>query len=127
MANIDQGVRQHPVAPEPEALAHARNREDAPVLQKVRQEVNLLGGDATDVDADYTALLTDRYVFVDTSAGAVTVTLPAATNGKHITVRRSGGSAVTVEDESGTLDTLSADGDSFTYYGHNGSWLLVST
>lgn len=49
------------------------------------------------VSADYEAQYGDDYVFVDSTAGAVNITLPLARGGQHATiVRRAGGNNVTV-------------------------------
>ena len=136
MPHIEIGVRRYAAPPDPKELARTRNEEDSAVLARVREEVNLLGGDDKDVSADYTVLPTDRYLFVDTSGGAIALTLPSLDGlaGKHFTVIRDGGSAVTVlDDDGGTVDTLSTDGDTHTYLARGATedraaeWRLVST
>jgi hypothetical protein len=49
------------------------------------------------VDADYSISYSDDFVLVDSTAGVVTVTLPAARNGLQFTILRvAGGNNVTV-------------------------------
>jgi hypothetical protein len=43
------------------------------------------------VTADYTVLHADDYILVDSTAGAVTVTLPTARNGLQFTILRTAG------------------------------------
>jgi uncharacterized membrane protein len=45
----------------------------------------------TSVTAAYTVLYTDDYILVDTTAGAVTVTLPLSKNGLVFTIMRTAG------------------------------------
>ena len=61
----------------------------------------------TEVSGDYTALLTDDWIRVDASGGAVTVTLPAAADrdGKQFDIIKidSSGNAVTVDADGSEL------------------------
>lgn len=95
MAKVEKGVRSAPVKAEAEDLAFARNEEDAPVLERVRTEVNLLGGDTVVLqDQDYVALPSDYAILAFSSTQPMTITLPDPTTegllGKHYIIRRAG-------------------------------------
>lgn len=47
-------------------------------------------------NSPYTVLSTDKVIFCDTSGGAITVNLPAGTEGRHYKICNTGSSAVTV-------------------------------
>ena len=54
------------------------------------------------VTANYTVLSSDYIVYVNTTAGAVTVYLPVAGNGRHVIISRiAGANNVTVQPQSG--------------------------
>jgi len=90
----------------------------------------------TTVDEDYTAVTTDGTVVADSTAGAVTVTLPAASEmeGRTLIVKRIPTSAnnVTVEaDGTDTIDdgtdfVLTASYDSLTLRAVSGGWIVTS-
>lgn len=130
MATIRQGVRELAVKAEPDDLAHVRNREDAPVLARAVEELNLLGGDVATVTTDpYEAEATDRFVLVSAS-GSSTVVLPGADglDGKLMCVRKQpGAGTVTVEDASGTTLGALTSGQNGTWLAHDGAWVLVGS
>lgn len=67
-------------------------------------------GTATVITADTLALVGGRYI-ADTSAGAVTIDLPAAPlDGEHVTIWRDGASGVTIARNGKTIETLAEDG-----------------
>ena len=93
---------------------------------------------ALEVSAAYTLTINDPPILnVDTSGGAVTITLPdnAAATGKSYLIRRDGGSNVTINragsdtfDDAATSKTLGADSSSIGIYSIGDTeWKIVAT
>lgn len=104
----------------------------------IRNNVGYPDKVAHEVAAAHTVTITDPPVLnVDTSGGAVTITLPdnAAAVGKSYLIRRDGGSNVTINragtdtfDDAATSKTLGADSSSIGIYSvGDGEWKIVAT
>lgn len=79
MAYVDKNLRERPLTrTENEELREFVNRELVPMNLELRRETNRLGGNKRAVSATGDILRTDRVLYVDASAGAVTLTLPPA-------------------------------------------------
>lgn len=80
-------------------------------------------------DSPYTVLASDETILVNATAGAVTITLPTATSGRILTVKKvdSSGNAVTL---SGTVDgtvnpTLTVQWQSRIIQGDGTNWVIL--
>lgn len=108
MANLAQGVRKLPVDGKLEDIVEALNREIVPVLSAIREEVQRLSGSQLTTDEDVT-LDPDVAVVICTNTGAITVTLPDASEyaEKRVVVVRTN-AAVTVESVGGDIQGASS-------------------
>jgi hypothetical protein len=80
MPRINQGIAAKPV--ESGGLLEAVNREILPILREMRRALNIIAGDFVDLTEDHDAALYERIMYCDATAGAFTVTLPAAADAK---------------------------------------------
>lgn len=70
----------------------------------------------TSVSADYAAVYQDDIILVDTSAGAVSITLPGPRGGnEHVIIRVAGANSVTITPESGLVDGAASASVSASY------------
>lgn len=130
MPSVTTAIRDK--APEKEGLFEFVARELSQLVREIRRVVNILGGDAVNISADYTAKLSDRIVYVDATAGAVGVTLYDALPAKDykFTVKKidASGNAVTVISDAVEFSTsvsLAAQGDVVTLHSDGTSYYVV--
>lgn len=70
----------------------------------------------TVVSTDYTAAYQDDIILVDTSGGAVSITLPGPRGGnEHVIIRVAGANSVTITPESGLVDGAASASVSASY------------
>lgn len=78
-----------------------------PVVREIRRIVNSRFGDVVTVTDDYQIGTYEEIIIVDTSGGAIDIYLPSIVNySRTVTIKRYGGSAVTVyphTDDAGVL------------------------
>lgn len=89
------------------------------------------------INSDYTVLSTDYAIFVNTSTatGNVTITLPAASSGRHIKIADSGGNAITnkiIIDGNGTEEingaltyTINGNYNSAALLSDGSNWFII--
>ena len=132
MPGVKKTLPSRPV--EAETLLESVRREVIPVLEETRRAVNVMGGDRSTITSDYTAKLSDRFLFVDATDGEVTVTLPlaAVADDYEFTVKKidSSGNAVNIASSSNidgsTPLVLLAQYDVATVLAYNETYYVTS-